>query len=43
MDHAVEVVEMERRLDQGLVTGLARAPGHQVTPLAVITAHVVRC
>ena len=42
MDHAVQVVAAEQRLDQGLVMKLDRAPGHLVSLLTVTLAHVVR-
>ena len=42
MDHAVKVVTVERRLDQGSVMKLDYAPGHLVNRLAVTMAHAVR-
>ena len=42
MVHAVEVVAVERRLDQGLAMELAHAPGYLVSLLAVTMDNVVR-
>ena len=41
-DHAVQVVAVERRLDQGLVSVLVRALGHLLNLKAVILVTVVR-
>ena len=41
-DHAVQVVAVEGGQDQGLVTGLVRAPGHLVRLITVILAYAVR-
>ena len=41
-DHAVQVVEVERRLDRGPAMELARVPGHLVGQLAVTMDNVVR-
>ena len=41
-DHAVQVVIVERKQDQGLVKGLVRAPGYLLNLLAVIMASAVR-
>ena len=41
-DHAVKVVAVEQRQDQGLVKGLIRAPGYLLSLLAVIMASAVR-
>ena len=41
-DHAVEVVEVERRLDQDPAMELARVPGHLESLLAVTMIDAVR-
>ena len=42
MVHVVKVVAVERRLEQGLVMELVRAPGHLVNRLVVTVVNAVR-